>query len=331
MKRHHILSLIGRCALLLAGVAALASCGTITEDLPPCEHYVRFCYDRNMLSVDAFPTQVTRIHLYLFDDGGKFVTRLTDEREAFGADYRMTLPQLPAGTYRMVAWAGLNERSYACPPLLQPGISTPDDIRVKMLREADGTQNRELDALWHGETTMTVAEGEHGIETIRLTKDTNRFRILVQASDGPALRKEDLNFRISDRNGYLDHDNRLLPDEAVSYLPYYQADADLSGDVTDGGNVSAVVAELNTLRLMEDADARLTVTHRNGEKLVDIDLIRYLLLTKMEGHDMPAQEYLDRQDEYVMIFFLNKDALGHYLLMYIQVNGWTIRPQSGEF
>lgn len=326
----HTRSLAGRCAGFLAGLLALASCGTITEELPPCENYVRFCYDRNILFVDAFPTQVKRVHLYVFDSAGKFVTMLTDERSSFGDNYRVALPALPDGDYRLVAWAGLYDRSYECRTVLEPGASTPDDVCVKMRRETDCTQSGELDALWHGEARVSVSDDRSHTETIRLTKNTNRFRIIVQGETDLALRKGDLDFTVTDRNGHLSHDNTLLDDDLISYKPYYQEDADLSGNAKAAGGVSAVVAELNTLRLMEDADARLTVTHKSGERLIDIDLIRYLLLTKMEGHDMPAQEYLDRQDEYVMIFFLNKDALGNYMLMYVKVNGWTVRPQDGN-
>lgn len=229
-----------------------------------------------------------------------------------------------------MAWAGLYDRSYVFNNLLSPAIFTPEDICVKMRRGEGGVQDGELDALWHGEARVTIADDRSHTETIYLTKNTNRFRIIVQGETDLALRKEDLDFTITDRNGYLNHDNTLLTDEVISYKPYYQDDADLSGK-SEPGKVSAVVAEMNTLRLMENADARLIVTHKNGERLIDIDLIRYLLLTKMEGYDMSPQEYLDRQDEYAMIFFLNKDALGNYMLMYIKVNGWTIRLQEGEF
>ena len=325
--------LFGCCAGVLLGLSVPVSCDSITEELPPCENYVQFRYDRNMLFTDAFPVLVHRVSLYVFDGEGKFVTMLSDEREAFGEDYRMTLPPLAPGDYRLVAWAGLDEGSYAYGSRLVPGVSTADEIRVRMHRKGDGSRDRELEDLWHGEVRMTVSDSRSETATVALTKDTNRFRIIVQGSVAPALQQGDLDFTITDRNGWLDHDNTLLGDEPVSYKPYYTADADLSEKELPAaeGAVSAVVAEMNTLRLMENADARLTVTHRNGERLIDIDLIRYLLLTKMEGHDMPAQEYLDRQDEYAMIFFLNKDALGNYLLAYVKVNGWTIRPQSGDF
>ena len=136
-----------------------------------------------------------------------------------------------------------------------------------------------------------------------------------------------MDFTITDDNGLLEHYNSLLPDEQITYKPYFKADADLG---EGEGGMDAVVAELNTLRLLDGCKPRLLISNRDGKSLVDIDLIKYLLLTKMEGHDMPEQDYLDRQDEYALIFFLNKDALDNYALMRKKVNGWIIRPQSGE-
>ena len=54
-----------------------------------------------------------------------------------------------------------------------------------------------------------------------------------------------------------------------------------------------------------------------------IDLIPYLLLTKMEGHDIPAQEYLDRQSEYAVVFFYDSELVS-FLAGKIVINGWTI-------
>ena len=85
----------------------------------------------------------------------------------------------------------------------------------------------------------------------------------------------------------------LLPDETVTYRPYFRTWQDLG---EDGTVMEAVVVELNTMRLMENGDMKLSISRGNGEPLVDINLVKYLLLTKMEGYEMPAQEYLDRQD-----------------------------------
>ena len=45
---------------------------------------------------------------------------------------------------------------------------------------------------------------------------------------------------------------------------------------------------------------------------------------------MTAQEYFDRQDEYVMIFFLQEDSTGKYFVAEIKINDWIIRPQPGD-
>ena len=300
------------------------SCGTITEELPPCDNYIAFRYDYNMMFVDAFPSKVKRVDVYVFDDAGKFVTRFSDERTSFGEGYRMLCP-LPVGKYRLVAWAGLYDRSYE----FAETVSVPDELSVRMRRGANGVQDKELDALWHGEAEMTVTDAEQHTVTVDLVKDTNKFRIVVQGPTEIGLEQESVDFAITDNNGFLAADNSLLPDERITYKPYFKAGADLG---EGEGGMDAVVAELNTLRLLDDGrKPRLLIRNQDGKELVNIDLIKYLLLTKMEGHDMPAQEYLDRQDEYAMIFFLNKDAQGSYAIIQIKVNGWIIRPQSGDF
>jgi len=299
------------------------SCDTITEDLPPCDNYIAFRYDYNMMFVDAFPSKVTRVDVYVFDETGKYVTRFSDERTSFGEGYRMPCT-LPSGKYHLVVWAGLYDRSYE----FADTISTPDELTVRMRRGADGVQNKELDALWHGEAEMIVTDVEQRTVTVNLVKDTNRFRIVVQGASEIGLEQESVDFTITDSNGFLASDNSLLPDGQIIYKPYYKTDANLG---EEEGGMNAVVAELNTLRLVNGSKSRLLIHNREGKKLVNIDLIKYLLLTKMEGHDMPSQEYLDRQDEYAMIFFLNKDAQGNYAIIQIKVNGWIIRPQSGDF
>ncbi|MFQ8854060.1 MAG: FimB/Mfa2 family fimbrial subunit [Bacteroides caccae] len=100
----------------------------------------------------------------------------------------------------------------------------------------------------------------------------------------------------------------------ISYRPYYLE------KVEDVG----IVVEMNTMRLLEHKDVYLTLTRKSdGKELMRIDLIPYLLLTKMEGHNIPAQEYLDRQSEYAIVFFYNPELL-NFLSTKIVINGWTI-------
>lgn len=44
-------------------------------------------------------------------------------------------------------------------------------------------------------------------------------------------------------------------------------------------------------------------------------------MTKIEGHNMSAQEYLDRESEYkIVFFFVDNDP---WLVLQININGWT--------
>lgn len=67
------------------------------------------------------------------------------------------------------------------------------------------------------------------------------------------------------------------------------------------------------------------MSHKGEEApFLQVDLTDFLLLTQMESHDLDAQEYLDRQDEYTIVVYLDiVDGKAHCLE--IIVNDWTIR------
>lgn len=320
------MNILKSCLIAGMAIAAVFSCSTITEDLQPCGNYVRFTYTYNMKYADVFPAEVPSVDLFVFDAERRFVE--CRRLEAPFQDGGKTDLRLAPGAYHLVAWAGLDRESYVFAEALVKGVSTPEELTVRMVRrqqEGGAVSDCELHPLWHSEADVEISDGQMTDTVMELVKDTNKLRIIVQADADTEMGADDLDFRVTGANGYLGHDNSLLPDEVISYLPYYQSATALDA-VEDTGGINAVVAELNTLRLVENGDMRLTVTHRDGRKIIDIDLIQYLLLTKMEGHQMGAQEYLDRQDEYAMIFFLNSD----YMVVGIKINDWIIRPQDGE-
>lgn len=320
----------------MVGLVALicVACNTITEDLQPCSNYVSFTYTRNMKYADAFPLEVKKVDLFVFDAANRFVTcfsRLNSLED--GGKIELTLP---AGKYHLVAWAGLYERSYLFKKELVKGVSTPEELTVRMQREylsgkeKVGYTNKELDALWHAEADIEVSPASSSHTIMDLTKNTNKIRLVLQMNDGSSLKADDLEFSITGRNGYLNFDNSLLPDDTVVYYPYYLADVVLKAQINDGG-LSAIVAEMNSLRLMDGEKMRLLIKRKDGKKVVDIDLIQYLLLTKMEGHQLSAQEYLDRQDEYAMVFWLANDIDGNYMIVQIKINDWILRIQDTDF
>ena len=301
----------GSCLLLLL---VLFSCTSIDETLPECRLYVRFRYDYNMEFSDAFASQVNRVDVFVFDKDGTFVMKKSEQGETLGGgSYRMPLP-LPAGEYRIAAWAGMSDDFEMPEPVA--GKTTLEDLTVRMKREESLVHNKALNPLWYGGVQAVSFTGrQEQTETVSLIKDTNKFRFILQKSGpGEELDINDCLFEIRADNGYYDWNNELLDDDMISYRPYYLE------KVEDVG----IVVEMNTMRLLEHKKVYLTLTRKSdGKELMKIDLIPYLLLTKMEGHNIPAQEYLDRQSEYAIVFFYNPELL-NFLSTKIVINGWTI-------
>lgn len=300
----------GSCLLLLL---VLFSCTSIDETLPECRLYVRFWYDYNMEFSDAFASQVNRVDVFVFDKDGTFVMKKSEQGETLGGSYRMPLP-LPAGEYRIAAWAGMSDDFEMPEPVA--GKTTLEELTVRMKREESLVHNKALNPLWYGGVQAVSFTGrQEQTETVSLIKDTNKFRFILQKSGpGEELDINDCLFEIRADNGYYDWNNDLLDDDMISYRPYYLE------KVEDVG----IVVEMNTMRLLEHKKVYLTLTRKSdGKELMRIDLIPYLLLTKMEGHNIPAQEYLDRQSEYAIVFFYNPELL-NFLSTKIVINGWTI-------
>lgn len=301
----------GSCLLLLL---VLFSCTSIDETLPECRLYVRFRYDYNMEFSDAFASQVNRVDVFVFDKDGTFVMKKSEQGETLGGgSYRMPLP-LPVGEYRIAAWAGMSDDFEMPEPVA--GKTTLEDLTVRMKREESLVHNKALNPLWYGGVQAVSFTGrQEQTETVSLIKDTNKFRFILQKSGpGEELDINDCLFEIRADNGYYDWNNDLLDDDMISYRPYYLE------KVEDVG----IVVEMNTMRLLEHKKVYLTLTRKSdGKELMKIDLIPYLLLTKMEGHNIPAQEYLDRQSEYAIVFFYNPELL-NFLSTKIVINGWTI-------
>ena len=301
----------GSCLLLLL---VLFSCTSIDETLPECRLYVRFRYDYNMEFSDAFASQVNRVDVFVFDKDGTFVMKKSEQGETLGGgSYRMPLP-LPVGEYRIAARAGMSDDFEMPEPVA--GKTTLEELTVRMKREESLVHNKALNPLWYGGVQAVSFTGrQEQTETVSLIKDTNKFRFILQKSGpGEELDINDCLFEVRADNGYYDWNNDLLDDDMISYRPYYLE------KVEDVG----IVVEMNTMRLLEHKKVYLTLTRKSdGKELMKIDLIPYLLLTKMEGHNIPAQEYLDRQSEYAIVFFYNPELL-NFLSTKIVINGWTI-------
>ena len=127
----------GRLMLLSILACAITSCDSILDfDDGDCtiEYRVKFKYDYNMKYADAFKNEVNTVTLYAFDDDGNFIYQHTEEGNKLKADdYSMKIDIEP-GNYHLVAWAGVNDKSFAI-PLMEIGESTLNDLTVKTNRE----------------------------------------------------------------------------------------------------------------------------------------------------------------------------------------------------
>ena len=310
-------SLICRVTLgiLIVSSWTMVSCDSFKEDLPECRLSVKFKYDYNMEFADAFHTQVDKVELYVFDKDGKFLFKQAEEGGSLSTGNYLMEVALPVGEYQFVAWAGARD-SYDITSLI-PGTSTITDLKLQLKREESLIIDKELETLWYGEIINVNFTGTiHQTETINLIKDTKRVRFIFQSyANNWELKMNDYDYEIRESNGYLGHDNSLLDDDVLSFRPYYMEQKD----------PATAYVDMNTMRLMEDRKTRLVLTEKaSGKRVFDINLIDYLAMTNAEGKNLSTQEYLDRQSNYHIIFFLSES----WLAVQIVVNGWVHRIQE---
>lgn len=334
--KHLGMKILTAVALLLT----LASCDSVIyDDEGDCTvtYRLQFRYDWNMKFADAFPHEVTSVAVYAFDKDGTLVWQKTDKGDALAEDgYSMTL-DLPAGDYDLVAWCGLDnaaqEESFTVPQMTV-GTSKKSDLTCRMNRQqaADGSfyVDRDLYALYHGTLSVNLPKNLDGGEyvyTMPLVKDTNHLRVILQHLSGEDVDVSKFTFTLEDANGYMAYDNSLLADNNIVYRAWNteSGEAGVDTDVSARAvtSVKVAIADLTTARLMTDRQMFLTIRNAEGETVVRVPFIDYALLVKgYYNRDMSDQEYLDRQDEWSMTFFL--DANDRWLSSSILINSWRV-------
>lgn len=347
-----IKNIINGILLIATAIMSLTSCGMMTEEEPDCNPYykVRFRFDRNMLYADAFSTQVGEVDLYVFDTDGKLVWQGHEEGQKLASeDYLMDLPVKP-GRYDLIAWCR-KRHADAADFRLSGGDSpkTKEDLRMMMERERDGEiaySETDLHALFHGEkdnVELPDSWGTHMV-TMPLTKDTNCIRIMLVHLSGKEIKRDDFDFKITDSSGYLDHDNTMLEDEPVEFRSWSKTEGlasmilpvvpdgnrSASQSLTRASQIHSLTAEMTTSRLQTSHKPILTITRKSdGEKVVEIPIIDYFMMVKGQyHHDMEDDEYLDRQDEYNMTFFMLDD--GSWYKAVIDILSWRVVLQGAD-
>lgn len=332
-----------RIVAILLSALSLGSCsGLMYDEEGDCDpHYkARFIFDMNMSYANAFSKEVNAVTLYLLDPTtGNIVWQKSERGDRLREDgYLMDLDVAP-GSYQLLAWCGegLDEHF-----TVSSDASHYSHLTCTLNREyesraagASAVSRKDLKRLYHGKTDVKVFPEEEGtyIYNVELVKNTNDVNILLQHLSGEIV-QDGFTFTITDANGSMDWDNSIMPDEVITYYPWLVRAGTAgiqhpeSGDFTGISSMSASVANMTIGRLMADRryDMRVKIYNPEGEKIVDIPLIDYILQTRGRYEQtMTEQEYLDRQDKYDLVFFIDEGY--RWAKAYIYINSWMVHRQ----
>lgn len=316
----------------------LLSVSCLKDDLSDCpvpesSHYIRFVYDYNLSYEDLFHKQVSKVDLYLFDKEGIFIRKLSDEvtNGTFPRDYKMEMPEdIRQDVHYYIAWAGLHtDHHQATTPI--PGTSHMNELTTKLTPRSDYTVNTVINPLWYGtllpDQTKEENTPQDNVQTISLIKNTNAFRIILQTLNKEPIDVNQFDFRVESVNGSYTHENKVASTETWIYEPFVKKNDPAAG----------AVVELHTMRLLDDRVNRLVIKQKSANApLIDINLNDYLNALKLELHaDLSLQEYMDREDSYnILIFINNKDTPdptdAEFVAASIDINGWEERIQQAE-
>lgn len=349
MNLNSIRSLIPAAAI---GLAALASsCDkAIFDDEGDCSvrYGLTFTYTMNMKFADAFPAEVNKVTAYIFDKSGRFVTSVTQSGETLSQPGYSLPVDIAPGKYDIVVWGeGKSPASDPTEFAIGGGATpaAPSALTATLPLKGTGTEmyvDQDITPLYHAYATdvdFADTYGDVNIGPIDLTKDTNRFSILLQNIDGTTMMPGDFTFEITDSNNEMNYLNEITSTTSFAYRPWAVSSTSASFDTPESSTtsrtqttVNGLLGEIGTGRLIAGTTPQLIV-HRtvDNEDIIRINLIQYLLMVKGEYNKaMSNQEYLDRMDSHTLMFFIDADK-NWYVAGGVYINGWrVVPPQQSE-
>ena len=339
----------------IAPTVGLTSCDSVIyDDMPECPSglRIRFVYDYNMEFANAFPAQVDCLTLHVYDSEGRLVDTFTETTDVLADEgYRMEV-DLPAGEYQLVAYGGMEceESSFVYTngtPAKGHLISDRQvSLRPECLTDPD---SRKLHNHFYGDATVTVTGDAPELNevTVKMKRNTNTIRIILQHLDYTPVDHADYDFELEDDNTVMAHNNDVVPTgTSVIYSPWSrgnieigpqnprQADARADATDIDPANSAIAYAEFSVPRLIHGAGTRLRIHANNPDEDpkgdIDLPIISYLEAARSEYHSsMPWQEYLDRENNWQMTFILDRN--NRWLYVDIKVADWTVRINNITF
>lgn len=247
---------------------------------------------------------------------------------------------------------------------LTPGVSTIDDLTERMGKDnGEGIKNdKEFAALYTAKTQVDFQrlnqngnEGTVVTSTLSLMKCTKTYRIVLlpYENDQADFKPENFDVRIEGSAAWLDHNGEKVKNEKITYLPYnMERRANYDGahtEVNEEPVDQALIYDLSSSRMFERQSDRRAV--RDGDKSKYDD--KRIIITDLRDKDHPIelfnhslpwflalcgekvnqnwddQEYLDREDHYVLMFYVS-DKRDYNMITKVNVNGWNVNIKDTE-
>ena len=186
--------------------------------------------------------------------------------------------------------------------------------------------------------TITLEKDVPAYATVSLIRNTNHLNISLRELDTPAnVDADNYEVFILDANGDVNCDNTVTtPTDSLVYRPYSQWTTTFDAGGTIGIQRSAHY-DLMFNRLMysttPDDNAVLCIRRKSDGKEVAVINLPYILCegrTAYEIYNYRPQEYLDREYDYRLEFFLRGNRW-EYISVCIDVLSWAKRIQYVSF
>lgn len=247
---------------------------------------------------------------------------------------------------------------------LTPGVSTIDDLTERMGKDngEEIKNDKEFAALYTAKTQVDFQrlnqngnEGTVVTSTLSLMKCTKTYRIVLlpYENDQADFKPENFDVRIEGSSAWLDHKGEKVKNERITYLPYnMERRANYDGAQTEVNEEpvdQALIYDLSSSRMFERQNDRGVV--RDGDKNIYDD--KRIIITDLRDKDNPIelfnhslpwflalcgekvnqnwddQEYLDREDHYVLMFYVS-DKRDYNMITKVNVNGWNVNIKDTE-
>lgn len=255
-----------------------------------------------------------------------------------------------------------DEMEFSFAPLT-PGVSTIDDLTVKMGKPNSKEaieNNKDFAALYTAQTEVDFKhldeqgkEGNVVMGKLSLMKCTKNYRIVLLPYDNhqTGFIPENFDVRIEGSAAWLDHQGKKVKNEAITYLPYNQehrTNYDGENTLIENEPVDqALVYDLASSRMFERESDGVRTSEKNeydDKRIIITDLRDKENPKVVFNHSLPwllalygehfhknwnAQEYLDREDHYALIFYV-PDSRDYNLDAKVKVNGWVLNLQDAS-